>query len=114
MYNFIESIENVLDLASKHFQKVSVIFYLLYFGILSGLIFFNVEYLNVFKLMIHGFICVFLLVRFHPFREHSITKYDARIIFASAVILLLNTGIVDYINAKIVEHNLISVYSFTG
>ncbi len=111
MYNFIDNIEKVLDISSKYFQTVSISFYILYFGILSGVFYFNVTYLNAFKLLIHGFICLFLLIRFHPFREHSVTKHDARIIFASAVILMLNTGIIEYINTKIVENNLIAFYS---
>lgn len=108
MYNFIKSIENVLVLTSKHFQKVSIFFYLLYFGVLSGLLFFNIDYLNVFKILIHSFICIFLLVRFHPFREHFVNVYDARIIFASAIILLINTGIIEYVNSKMIEYDIIA------
>jgi hypothetical protein len=111
MYNFIDNIENVLDITSKYFQPVSIFFYILYFGILSGIFYFNIDYLNTFKLLIHGFICLFLLVRFHPFREHSVTKHDARIIFASAVILILNTGIIEYINTNILENKLLAFHS---
>lgn len=102
--NLIKYIEQIFTGLGKHFQKVSIIFYLLYFGTLSGIIFFNVEYLNTFKILMHTFICLFLLFRFHPFREHTVSKYDARIIFASAVILLLNTGIVESVNAKLIEY----------
>ena len=96
--NLIKYIEQIFTGLGEHFQKVSIIFYLLYFGTLSGIIFFNMEYLNTFKILMHSFICLFLLIRFHPFREHTVSKYDARIIFASAVILLFNTGIIDIIN----------------
>ncbi len=105
---FIKSVDQVLDLTSKHFQKVSVFFYTLYFGVLSGLLFFNIDYLNAFKLLIHSFICIFLLVRFHPFREHFVNVYDARIIFASAIILLINTGIIEYINLKMIVYDIIA------
>ena len=102
--NLIKYIEQFFTGLGKHFQEVSVIFYLLYFGTLSGIIFFNADYLNAFKILMHSFICLFLLLRFHPFREHTVSKYDARIIFASAVILLLNTGIVEFINEKTLEY----------
>lgn len=102
--NLIKYIEHILSGLGQHFQKVSIIFYLLYFGTLSGIIFFNADYLNTFKIIMHSFICLFLLLRFHPFREHTVSKYDARIIFASAVILLLNTGIVESINNKLTEY----------
>lgn len=102
--NLINYIEQIFTGLGEHFQKVSIIFYLLYFGTLSGIIFFNADYLNTFKILMHTFICLFLLLRFHPFREHTVSKYDARIIFASAVILLLNTGIVEFINKKTLEY----------
>lgn len=110
LINLIRYIELIFTRLGEHFQKASVIFYLLYFGTLSGIIFFNAEYLNTFKIIMHSFICLFLLLRFHPFREHTVSKYDARIIFASAVILMLNTGIVEFINTKITEYkNVVNI-----
>lgn len=104
LVNLIKYIEQIFTGLGKHFQKASIIFYLLYFGTLSGIIFFNADYLNTFKILMHSFICLFLLLRFHPFREHTVSKYDARIIFASAIILLLNTGIVETVNIKLTEY----------
>lgn len=44
------------------------------------------------------FVCVFLLIKFHPFREHTLKEGDSNIIFGSAFFLLFNLGIIQYMN----------------
>ena len=57
----------------------------------------NIEYLMIFKTFIHSFVCFFLIARFHPFRQHSISQMDSQIVFSAAIILLLNIGIINII-----------------
>lgn len=39
---------------------------------------------------IQMFVCVYLMIRFNPFRTHAFEKGDARIIFGSAMLLFTN------------------------
>ena len=39
---------------------------------------------------IQMFLCVYLMIRFNPFRTHAFEKGDARIIFGSAMLLFTN------------------------
>jgi hypothetical protein len=41
------------------------------------------------------FICILLLVKYHPFREHTLERSDSAIIFNSAVFLFFNLGIIE-------------------
>ena len=64
-----------------------------YFGILN----YNVKYIDYLNIGIQLFICIFLIIRFHPFRKHHLKEFDANIIFGSAVYLLVNLGLTEYV-----------------
>lgn len=48
------------------------------------------EYLHTLSLALHVFVCMFLIIRFHPFTKSVMSPYDKDIIFGSAIILLEN------------------------
>jgi hypothetical protein len=54
--------------------------------------------INKINSMIQMFICLVLVIKFHPFREHILHKNDASIIFGSALFLIVNLGIMEYAN----------------
>lgn len=63
--------------------------------ILYGITFFHIIYVNpmwirLLSTLIQTLICLFLLVRFNPFRKHELREFDGQIIFASALLLLTN------------------------
>jgi hypothetical protein len=69
------------------------LFGLLY--LLYGITFFHIIYINpmwirLLSTAIQTLVCLFLLVRFNPFRKHELREFDGQIIFASAFILLTN------------------------
>jgi hypothetical protein len=73
-------------------------FNVIYFSALLGIVFFNQQYINTFKIAVHTLLCFFLLYRFRPWQKTvEIKHYDQVIIFSSAVFLLLNLGIVEFI-----------------
>ena len=41
------------------------------------------------------------MMKYHPFREHKLHKNDASIIFGSAVFLIINLGIMQYVKFAI-------------
>jgi hypothetical protein len=63
--------------------------------ILYGITFFHIAYVNpawirLLSTTFQTLICLFLLVRFNPFRKHELREFDGQIIFASAFLLLTN------------------------
>ena len=97
-----KSLDSITEIASKYYRFLPIILYLLYGLIFLGLVYINPEYLHTFKLIMQLFVCLFLIYRFHPYRTHTLRKYDSQIIFSSAMFLLVNTGMVE------IAYNLLS------
>jgi hypothetical protein len=91
----LEKIENIVDYAGKHYSYLSVALYSAYIVLFLGVVNFNPSYITELKLLMQVVICVVLIYRFNPFRTHELKKYDANIIFSSAMFLLVNTGIAE-------------------
>lgn len=73
------------------------VIYLSYFLAFFGVYYVNPELLQFFIFVVNVFICLFLLIRFHPFRKHELRDFDDKLIFASGLILLSNLGVQTYI-----------------
>lgn len=75
------------------------LYYLVYFLIFIGYIQHKnaIDFLNTF---IQVFIALFLIIRFHPYRKHQLRRSDPYIIFASGFFLLLNLGIVKWLESS--------------
>ena len=99
MYNKMELtggiLDNIVDYAGKHYSYLSVALYSAYIVLFLGVVNFNPSYITELKLLMQVVICVVLIYRFNPFRTHELKKYDANIIFSSAMFLLVNTGIAE-------------------
>ena len=91
----LEKIGDVVDYAGKHYSYLSVALYTAYIVLFLGVVNFNPAYITDLKLLMQVVICVILIYRFNPFRTHELKKYDANIIFSSAIFLLVNTGIAE-------------------
>lgn len=87
-----------LDSIKKPIYLISIgILYLMYFLIFFGLFNINKEYTRLLSNFIQLGICLFLIMRFNPFRKHELGEFDGVIIFGSAMFLLANLGITEYI-----------------
>lgn len=64
---------------------------------LFGIIYIDPVQINKLHIIVQLFVCIFLILRFHPFRTHELRKYDSQIIFGSAVFLLANLGITQFV-----------------
>jgi len=67
-----------------------------YIFIFLGLISVEMKYVNYLNIVVQVFICVILMMRFHPLRKHKLHKHDSQLIFGSAFFLLTNLGITQY------------------
>ena len=91
----LDKIDNIVDYAVKHYTYLSIVLYSAYIVLFLGVVNFNPSYITELKLLMQVVICVVLIYRFNPFRKHELKKYDANIIFSSAIFLLVNTGIAE-------------------
>lgn len=95
------TLDNLLDKVKKPIYLLLIgLIYLSYFLLFFGIYYVNPKYTEYFSLFIQTFICLFLIIRFHPFREHKLKEFDDKLIFGSGLILLSNLGIMSYINPK--------------
>ncbi len=93
--DILEKIGDIVDYAGKHYSYLSIALYAAYIVLFLGVVNFNPAYITDLKLLMQVVICVILIYRFNPFRTHELKKYDANIIFSSAIFLLVNTGIAE-------------------
>tara|TARA_B110000285_G_scaffold55181_1_gene62818 strand:- start:1418 stop:1795 length:378 start_codon:yes stop_codon:yes gene_type:complete len=91
-------LDNVTDTIGKYYGVLPTILLIAYGLIFMGVIYINSEYLYMFKTMMQVLVCIFLIYRFHPYRNHVLQKYDANIIFSSAIFLLVNISAVAVAN----------------
>ena len=80
--------------------------HLLLVAIFLGAVYINPEYIKNASMAIRIFVCLFLLIRFHPFRKHSLRRFDGQIIFIAAMFLLTNEGLAQYVLANFDKPNV--------
>lgn len=98
MSEIITRIKNTFDTIKNPIFSISIaVLYISYFLLYFGVFYLDKTYITLLSQGIHLFVCLFLLIRFHPFRKHEINEFDSRIIFSSALILLTNLGITEYL-----------------
>lgn len=96
---------NPLKTFDDFFVSINSSFYLygiIFLNVSYVLLFFGFDYidkelLKYFSIAVQLFICSFLLIRFNPFRRHYLHKNDSSIIFGSAICLLANLGVTQYL-----------------
>lgn len=93
--NFTLTTDKLLDSLVPYYIYAIVGIHVIYIIAFIGLINLNGAYLNEYNIFIQTFVCLFLLLRFNPFRKHNFKESDSHIIFGSATFLLLNLGFVE-------------------
>jgi len=97
----MKMVDYIIHQAGKYYRILPIILTTLYGLLFVGVIYINPEYLQNFRTIMQLFVCLFLIYRFHPYKEHVLKKYDAQIIFSSAIFLLVNITAVDIANKLI-------------
>jgi len=97
-FNLFYTFDKILDKIKKPVYLTAIGFiYISYFLIFFGLFYINKKYIDIFSNFLLTFVCLFLILRFHPFRKHELREFDSTIIFGSAVLLLTNAGLTNII-----------------
>ena len=87
----IEKINHKIDEVKRPlFIGVFFIWHLLYFLVFFGVVYVDSTYIRYLSILIQGFIGIFLIIRFHPYRTYEINRFDAMVIFSSATFLMTN------------------------
>jgi len=77
---------------------ILMIFNILYFSTLFGIIYLKSSYIEIFNIIVHSLLCLFLIYRFNPMRKNIVVKkYDQILVFSTSIFLLLNLGIIEYV-----------------
>ena len=98
MNTFVSSLDEWIEkyTAQIYFLTLGTLhiaYFLVYFNITK----FNEKILNYTDVAIQIFICAVLILRFNPWRKVQMTEYDKHIIFGTAIILLGNLAITQYL-----------------
>ena len=104
----INKIENIVDAISPFYCRLVWVFHFLNFSYILlfaffGIIILDQQYIKQYNRTIQMFVCLFLLIKFHPFRYHTLKEGDSNIIFGSAFFLLFNLGIIQFMNTTMTE-----------
>ena len=75
--------------------------YILYAVILFGLSSKAPEYLSTLDNILKIYICLFLLIRFNPFTDIKFNEFDRRVVFSSALYLLMTTTVTEIVRRYI-------------
>jgi len=99
--NITTPFDKILDrYAVNVYYWLLFIIYFFYITAFLGFSFANVieyKYAHFLSIFIQTFIAFVLIYRFHPFRTHSLNQGDIAFIFGSAVFLLTNVGLTEWV-----------------
>lgn len=66
---------------------VNICYIALFFGFIISVPY----YVQMLQLFVQVFLCIILLIRFHPFQDtYKITRFDAQLIFGAVIIIFTN------------------------
>jgi hypothetical protein len=98
--NIMRSIENFVTKGDKYYDSALLfthllnIIYIFVFSIF-GISLVRIQIIRGLNTLIQTSICLLLLIKYHPFRQHVFTQTDSKLIFSCAVFLFFNLGLVD-------------------
>ena len=94
----IDKLDNFIEIIKKPlYLFLIILIHILYITAYFGILNYNIKYIDYLNIGIQTFICIFLIIRFHPFRKNHLKEFDANIIFGSDVYLLINLGLTEYV-----------------
>lgn len=98
--NIMRSIENLVTKGDKYYDSALIfthilnIIYLVVFS-LFGISLVRIQMIRGLNTLIQTSICILLLIKYHPYRQHVFSQSDSNLIFSCAVFLFFNLGLVD-------------------
>lgn len=93
--SILKNISDFTDLFSWHesiYMTILYSSYVLYFIAFTGILSLDPSYLSLLETVIKYYISIMLLIRFNPFVDRKITKFDKKLVFTSALLLFISTS----------------------
>jgi hypothetical protein len=97
----LNTADRLLEQSYRPFYWLVILAHVLYFITFIGIFYVDSSYIHILNVITQTFICLFLLVRFFPYRQHQLNKYDSTVIFGSALLLASNLAATEYSNTFI-------------
>lgn len=83
--------------------------WIIYLSLLFGIVYINPANIAIVSKITEFIIAIVLIVKFNSFREiHTLNNFERRIIFASAILLLINLGVKEYVLNTIEKNKILS------
>jgi hypothetical protein len=89
--------EKAFENMTPYFLGILIALHASLFFIFIGVLYINPDLVETLSNLVRLFVCLFLIIRFHPFRKYVLHKYDGQVIFTAALFLLTNEAIEKYI-----------------
>jgi hypothetical protein len=89
--------EKAFENTTPYFLGILIALHASLFFIFIGVLYINPNLVETLSNSVRLFVCLFLIIRFHPFRKYVLHKYDGQVIFTAALFLLTNEAIEKYI-----------------
>jgi hypothetical protein len=93
----LSHIEKAFENVTPYFLRLLLALHASLFFIFIGVLYINPNLVETLSNSVRLFVCLFLIIRFHPFRKYVLHKYDGQVIFTAALFLLTNEAIEKYI-----------------
>jgi hypothetical protein len=96
--NLLEKTDNAIETAKKPLYLVTMGFvYIGYIIIFLGISYISPTYIRAISNITYAMIGLVLMYKFNPFREAAtLTEYDSKLIFISALFILFNLGVTEF------------------
>ena len=79
------------------------IIHLVYIAVFLGVFVTIPEYIRLLNVFIQVFLCLILMIRFHPFQDnHKLQPGDSMFIFGAGFILFTNVVLVEFVNIPVI------------
>lgn len=102
----VNKTDKVYDLMGHYLITGLLIFHIIYFAIVFGVVTFDINHLNILNYSVHTIICLFLIIRFNPFRENNyLHPNDPKVVFSMSFFLLLNMFVMEVIRIFFPDHH---------
>lgn len=101
---FLNYIENLVSRGDTYYDKIIKSSHIVNIVYVIAITFFGIqifqdEWLYNINTGIRIAVCILLLLKFHPFREHEFKQSDSTLIFSSAIFLLFNLSIIEIVKS---------------
>lgn len=93
-------IDNAVERVKKPLFMYSFLtVHVLYALLILGIVVVDATYMEHIHVALQVALCLFLIFRFNPLRSYVLKDYDGEIIFSSALFLLYNLGITEFLKS---------------